>query len=425
MATLTRFKIGLLGTCILGLSGCGLASLPPGYTPAEQQVVDQMAGANFIPRTEEERAAILTQDLFAQAAFWSREYDLNPADLEAAIGLSSTLRRLGNPTKSIEIAQQTRALYPRDAGLLTELSASLVASNQPKEAIKSIDTALQQDPGIARLWSLKGAALDQLEKFAEARQHYTRALNITPNSPTIMSNVGLSYALEGDPATAEVWLRRAAAQPGASASTRQNLALILGLQGKANEAEQWVNKDLDDKAAKNNIKYLSGLRGGSTASTSAPTSKTPRKIIRQAPPNPYTKPVQAHYTKTQKPQAMNTPRTLPITPKQAPQRRAQNSDAVLNQIAQSNQPKRQIAAQQQQNLVGRAQANAAAQARYTEQQRRAYFAQQQQWQQQRQQQRAPYRPPHNNQPANPYYAPPQGYQQQQPIQRQPARTRRN
>ena len=91
MAKLSVVSVFLLSVSALTLSGCGLASLPAGYTAIEQQTVNELDGARYVPRAAEEREAILTQDLFAQAAFWSREYDLNPADLEAAISLSNTI----------------------------------------------------------------------------------------------------------------------------------------------------------------------------------------------------------------------------------------------------------------------------------------------------------------------------------------------
>lgn len=252
MTYASSLKLGLLSVSLLSLSGCGLASLPGGYTPIEKQTINDLRPANYVPRTADQRAAILTQGLFAQAAFWSREYDLNPADLEAAINLASTLRRLNNPAKAVEITTQTRALYPRDVDLMTELGAALIANNQPQKAIEIIDTALRQRPDRARLWSMKGAALDQVEMFDQARQHYTRALQLAPNDAGIMANVGLSYALEGDPRTAEVWLRRAANVPGASAAVRQNLALVLGLQGKTEDAQRWANRDLNTNTAQMN-----------------------------------------------------------------------------------------------------------------------------------------------------------------------------
>jgi len=264
-------KLLLSSTGLIVLTGCSLASMPSGYSPIEKQTVQELSTANYTPRSEDQRAAILTQDLFAQATFWSREYDLNPADLEAAINLTSALRRLGNPHQSIEVAQTTRALYPRDVNLMAELAASLIANNNPKDALPIIDSALRQSPGTARLWSLKGAALDQFEQFSEARQHYSKGLSLAPNDPGIIANVGLSYALEGDAKTAEIWLRRAANMPGASASTRQNLSLVLGLQNKFEEAERWARRDLDQQAVINNIAYVRALRG-SSAPTSTPTN---------------------------------------------------------------------------------------------------------------------------------------------------------
>lgn len=255
----------------IGLSGCSLASLPANYSPIEKQTVEELSGSNYVPRSAEEREAIATQDMFAQTAFWSKEYDLNPADLEAAINLSTNLRKLGNPGKSIEIAQHTRALYPRDVDLMTELGASYIANNQTNEAIKIIDAALYQRPRSARLWSLKGAALDQLERFGEARQNYTKALRFAPDDASILANVGLSYALEGDPKTAELWLRRAASMPDASPNVRQNLALVLGLQGKLDEAERLAKQDLDQAGATNNLDYIRSLRGTSAATTQAKT----------------------------------------------------------------------------------------------------------------------------------------------------------
>ncbi|NNC35930.1 MAG: hypothetical protein EX271_01885 [Acidimicrobiales bacterium] len=260
------FSVALAPMALL-VSGCSLASLPKNYSSMEKQTIEELSGSNYTPRSDEEREAIATQDMFAQTAFWSREYDLNPADLEAAINLAANLRKMGNPSKSIEVAQHTRALYPRDVDLMTELSASLIANNETNKAVKLIDAALYQRPRSARLWSLKGAAMDQLERFGEARQYYTKALGFAPNDPSILANVGLSYALEGDPKTAEIWLQRAASLPGANPNVRQNLALVLGLQGKLDEAEKWAKQDLDQAGAQKNLAYIRSLRGTSTPPT--------------------------------------------------------------------------------------------------------------------------------------------------------------
>ena len=231
------FSVLLAGTALLA-AGCSIA---PPITPQETQIKSDLDVENFLPATRQMRDAIETQELFAQAAFWSNEYHLNPSDLEAALKLSSAVRRLGNPGRAVEITQTTRALYPRDPYLIAEYGAALIATERSYDAIPILNEGISTTPNYGRLWSLKGAALDQQERYAEARQHYDRALRITPNDPNVMANIGLSHALSGDPATAEGWLRRAANLPNASDSVRQNLIHVLQLQGKTAEAQNLSN----------------------------------------------------------------------------------------------------------------------------------------------------------------------------------------
>lgn len=224
----------LIGTALM-TSACSIA---PPMNEQETQIKTDLAADKYMPATRQMRDAIETQELFAQAAFWSNEYHLNPGDLEAAIKLAAAVRKLGNPGRAVEITQTTRALYPRDPYLMAEYAAALIASERSQEALPILSKGLSTTPSYGRLWSLKGAALDQQERYAEARQHYDRALRITPNDPNVMANMGLSHALAGDATTAEGWLRRAAAMPSASDSVRQNLILVLQLQGKTAEADR-------------------------------------------------------------------------------------------------------------------------------------------------------------------------------------------
>jgi len=235
--SIRTFALLTLSTALF--TGCAIA---PGYSDSEKEIKQKLSSSNFQPASREMRDNIETQELFAQAAFWSREYELNPGDLESAIKLSAAVRKLGNAQRAIEIAQTSRALYPRDPYLTAEYVAGLIASERAHEAMKPLDDALRTAPGYARLWSLKGAALDQQENYDLARKHYAKAMEITPNDPNVMANVGLSFALSGDPQTAEGWLRRAVSIPGASQSVRQNLALILQLQGKEAEATKYIDQ---------------------------------------------------------------------------------------------------------------------------------------------------------------------------------------
>lgn len=256
------FKVALMLSAGAALSGC-IGGGGTHQTTAEKEMARTMGASQYQPRTQMEREAVETQDLFAQTAFWSREYDLNPGDLEAAVKLSASLRKMGNPGQALEIAKTARAMYPRDTALMAEFGASLIAMERGKDAIGPLSSAARLDPRNPRLLSLLGAAHDQISQYAKGREYYGRALGLAPNDSNILANVGLSYALEGDPRTAEIWLRRAAQNPNASAHVRQNLALVLGLQGKYSEAESLAREDLDSEASENNLAYLRSLKGGS------------------------------------------------------------------------------------------------------------------------------------------------------------------
>ncbi|WP_189497989.1 tetratricopeptide repeat protein [Algimonas arctica] len=217
------------------LSACAYAG---GITPQEADVKQQVSVDQYMPASREMRDNIETQELFAQAAFWSHEYDLNPTDLEATLKLAASVRKLGNPGRAVEITQTSRTIHPRDPYLLAEHAAGLIADQRALDAVPVIDQGLRVTQGYGRLWSLKGAALDQLEEYEAARQNYNRALQITPNDPNVLTNLGLNYALSGDLRSAEMWLRRAAAMPGSGGSARENLAMVLQLQGRTEEAER-------------------------------------------------------------------------------------------------------------------------------------------------------------------------------------------
>jgi Flp pilus assembly protein TadD len=104
--------------------------------------------------------------------------------------------------------------------------------------------------------SVQGAVLDQMGRHADAQRYYLTALKMVPDEPSVLSNLGLSYALAKDLPNAEATLRRAAAHPPVDPRVRQNLALVVGLQGRFAEAETIARADLPPEEAAANAAYL-------------------------------------------------------------------------------------------------------------------------------------------------------------------------
>ena len=95
-----------------------------------------------------------------------------------------------------------------------------------------------------------------LGRHDDARRYYASALKIAPDEPSVLSNLGLSYVLSKDLPKAEETLRRAFASTKADARVRQNLGLVVGLQGRFAEAESIVKADLPPEEAAANAAYL-------------------------------------------------------------------------------------------------------------------------------------------------------------------------
>jgi Flp pilus assembly protein TadD len=75
----------------------------------------------------------------------------------------------------------------------------------------------------------------------------------------VLSNLGLSYALSKDLPKAEETLRRAYGRADSDPRVRQNLALVVGLQGRLAEAEGIVKADRPAEEATANVAYLRRL----------------------------------------------------------------------------------------------------------------------------------------------------------------------
>ena len=69
----------------------------------------------------------------------------------------------------------------------------------------------------------------------------------------------MSYVLANDLKSGETYLRQAVERPGADSRIRQNLALVIGLQGRFAEAEEIARAELSPDDAAANVAYLRGM----------------------------------------------------------------------------------------------------------------------------------------------------------------------
>jgi Flp pilus assembly protein TadD len=191
-----------------------------------------------------------------QVEAYAERYRANPKDAEAALVYGQALRSTGQRAQAVAVLEQATLAHPGDKALLAGYGRALADNGNFQQAFDILTRAHSPDNPDWRILSVQGTALDQLGRHEDARRYYSTALKIVPDEPSVLSNLGLSYVLSKDLPQAEETLRRAYGNARADARVRQNLGLVVGLQGRFAEAESIVKADLPANEAAANVAYL-------------------------------------------------------------------------------------------------------------------------------------------------------------------------
>jgi Flp pilus assembly protein TadD len=229
---------------------------------ASSPVASEAPAVAEVPATPAERTAARGLDLVSQSRFWLDELRKRPTDTEAAYEASLALRAIGSPDRAVQTAAIGIQTGQTDPRLWSALAMALVADNQNEAALQALQKAITLNPRDARLQNSLGVIYDRLETPAQAALAYQAALALAPGDSAILSNYGISVAMAGDLPRAEGLLRQAVQNPIAPPQARQNLALVVGLQGRFTESEQLASRDLPPAIASENIAYLRRMLNG-------------------------------------------------------------------------------------------------------------------------------------------------------------------
>jgi Flp pilus assembly protein TadD len=187
---------------------------------------------------------------------WGARYRDDPNNAEASLRYAQALRATEQRAQAVAVLEQASMRHPGDRELLGAFGRALAEAGDLNQALDVLGRAHTPDNPDWRVLNAQGAVLDQMGRHAEAQKIYDSALKIVPDEPSVLSNLGLSYALMKNLKLAETTLRRAVAQPNVSPKARQNLALVVGLQGRFAEAESIARADLPQDEAAANVRYL-------------------------------------------------------------------------------------------------------------------------------------------------------------------------
>ena len=210
-----------------------------------------------VPKNLRKPVAEMNQTELKQATnYWQKQYTRLPKNKNVGLQFATSLRMTGRNEQALAVMQQVAIHHPTDREVLGAYGKALVGAGQLKKALETIQRAQTPDNPDWKLYSAEGAIYDQVNEPKLARLAYRKALELRPGEPSVLSNLGMSYLLAGDLRASETYLRQAINRPGADSRVRQNLALVIGLQGQFKEAETVAAGELPPKEAEANVKFL-------------------------------------------------------------------------------------------------------------------------------------------------------------------------
>jgi Flp pilus assembly protein TadD len=226
---------------LLALAGCKSVGL------------DDVTGSIAVPAAP---ASASPEEVQKFSESLGQRYEAHPDDKALGLAYARSLRARELNEQAAAVLQQLAIRTPRDRDVLAAYGKALADAGQLRQAQGVLEQADTPDNPNWSVVSTRASIADRLGDHAAAQSQYETALKLAPGEPSVLSNLGLSYALSRDLFRAEQALNQAAASPRADSRIRQNLALVLVLQGKTAEAEQISARDLPPAEAKENVAAL-------------------------------------------------------------------------------------------------------------------------------------------------------------------------
>ncbi len=255
-----RFVISFLLSAFL-LSGCsGITKqwVDPDTTLSSLATPD-VKGVND---TIEDSAKAATEagDFRRASQFYdqlvSSEKGTPAQQLRYKIGLADSVRRLGDNEHAMAMYEELYSKNPDNLDVAEGRAITLMATGKTVDAGRAFSAIMDKDPNRWRTLNALGILFVTKNMIPEAMSYYTEALKNSPDNPAILNNVGLSQAVDHNYPRAIEALKQASRFSKTPTQRKQvelNLAMVYGVSGDLDTAQEVASKYLDGPALDNNL----------------------------------------------------------------------------------------------------------------------------------------------------------------------------
>ncbi len=255
-------KVALLISAVMVVSFLTASSwIQTGYWYDGQTVFSHALDVtenNYVARFLLARTLYIDGKLDESISQYEKSLKVSPNQPNERVNMATVLAEKGRFDEAVEQYRSVLDVTPESAIAHNNLANVLWAQGKIDEAISYYRKALEIKPDYAKAYSNLGRALQVQGKFEEAAGCYRRSLRINPNQPVVYNNLGsVILSMQGEPSLAAAQFREALLLEPNYNSARINLATVLVMQGKFDEAiehyEQALRIDAGDGRAREGL----------------------------------------------------------------------------------------------------------------------------------------------------------------------------
>lgn len=207
-----------------------------------QWVTQAMSRRSIESRALSNRARLAREngDYRQATQLLAQAIETDPANMELRRRLARAHLAGGDPAAAVRELKYVVSAHPDDAGVLTELAEAYRAGGKQRQALVTVESALEHDSTHLPALSLHARLLENSGRLAEAENDYHQILDLDRHNTEARLRLGLVRLKSNQPDQAAPLLRAvcqcAQTSPGQRAEARWALGIAYGEVGRWEEA---------------------------------------------------------------------------------------------------------------------------------------------------------------------------------------------
>lgn len=191
---------------------------------------------------------------------YQRAANENSRHVPSRMGLAKTYQAMGATDAALNFYEQVLRLDPGNMDAKMGTGQMLITRNRPADAIPYLEGLVKQDPKNHKIYNMLGLSHDLMGNQEEAQMSYGKGLTYAKDNISLLNNLALSFAFEGQYAPSIKLLGKAIGLDYTVIKAQQNLVLVYVLSGEEDAGRKIGGSIMTAAEMETNIRYYTWVK---------------------------------------------------------------------------------------------------------------------------------------------------------------------